>query len=310
MPSMGSGHGGGGSHSSGGFSGGRHGTHGSHGGSHSGGHGYVPHHRHSTIIWLGSRRGYYYNDTGEYEPHKNPKSKKYSKWALWGSFLAVIAVLALFVSLFVTEIKNPISDVSLYDIQNNYEYYHQLISDADQDHIVDGTITAIKKNSWCEKYYFEYEFVNPNLESSIFPKVKGYIYSIFTEDEIANYSVGDTIEIAIEDSNNWAEPDSIPTLFAEYEWIDDGEVPVVEKWNRIQGVCTTCTIVAFVVGIVITSVAGKKVRKLESEVAEKVKEEIKKEDSSQKNVRKCAYCGSIQKDDATTCPNCGSSKFK
>lgn len=307
---MGSGHGGGGSHSGGGFSGRSHGTHGSHGGHNVGGHGYVPHHRHSTIIWLGSRRGYYYNDNGEYEPHKNPKSEKYSKWALFGAFLAVIAIIALFVSLFVTEIKNPLSDVSLYDIQNNYEYYHQLISDADQDHIVDGTITAIKRNSWCEKYYFEYEFVNPNSESSIFPKVKGYIYSIFTEEEIANYSEGDTIEIAIKDSNNLAEPDSIPTLFAEYEWIDDGEVPVIEKWDRIQRVCTACTIVAFLVGIVITSVACKEVQKLESEVAEKVKEKIEKEDSSQKSVRKCAYCGSIQKDGDTTCPNCGSSKFQ
>lgn len=301
MPSMGGGHGGG-SH------GGGHGSH-SHGnyGVNYGGRVHTPHHRHSTIIWLGSRRGYYYNDSGEYEPHKNPQSEKYSKWALAGSFLAVIAVIVLFVSLFVTEIKNPISDVSIYEIQSDYDYYHQLISNADEDHIVDGTITAIKKNSWCEKYYFEYKFDNPYLESSIFPEINGYIYSIFTEEEIANYEVGDTITIAID--NNWAEPDSIPTLFADYDWQDDGEVVVVEKWDRIRGVWATGSIVAFIVGIVITSVAGAKVRKLESQVAEKVKEEIKQENKA-KEPKKCAYCGSIQKDGDTTCPNCGSSRFK
>lgn len=296
----------GGSHGSrGGSRGGYHGSHGSHSSMGRGTYGYSPY-RHSPIIVIGGGRGGYYNDnTPSGTPLKNPESNKFAKHGVWATLLIILAIFSFFAMGLVNSLCNPVNGVSKASIEEDYTYYHNMITLADNEHIVDGTITYIGKYSWSEKYYFKYEFTHPTFPLAT---CDGYIYSVFSEEEIADYQIGDTISIAVENST-YLYLDSIPVIFEDYQWQDDGEIGAVEKWSIINTVWVSASVVALVGGVVLNIYANRKIAKLENEMADKVKEELDKEDSA-KLLKKCAYCGSVQKEGATTCPNCGSSKFK
>lgn len=321
MPSFG----GGGSHGDGGFSGG--GSHsgggGSHysGGSHSHGpddrdrhgpHDRPPHHRHSTIIIGGGHYGRRYYDDYDYEDrggtrgYGNSEPTKYSLFQKIAGILMAIAIVLIVVFAVVKEAFNPLPDVSPRQIEEDFVYYQSMIANAPASQIVEGTITSTPLNFKCGKYYFTYEFTHPRISNYT---CTGYIYSVFTKEEIEKYRVGDTIDIVVELTDN-LNADSVPVVFKDFSLEDDGEYLVVKGWSTATTIAVIVLVGVFALCFVIIIVNNVKNRKLQRESGGARLGDSASSSSTTSQLRKCSYCGTIIPSGKTSCPNCGSGKNK
>ena len=330
MPRIGGGSrsGGGGSrHSSGGVSSSRHSSssfssrsrHSS--SSHYGSSIHRPHHdhhmhyhhrpRHSSVFVFGGS-GYSEGSSVPATPlYYSPEAKKLSNKR---TAIFVLAIVLFFVAIMAfnvySAICNPVFGVTKSGIERDYRFYHNMIATADDDCIVEGEITYIGKDSWSDKYYFEY--VIPGTVSGM---CEGYIYSVFTEEEIANFHEGQKIDVVVDFPLVTSNTDSVPVLFENYDWQDDGDIPAIDKWKSINKTFYTVDVVMLVSAIIIVIVLGVKVKKIEEDYlaknpnAKEAYQQKMAQSSTTNSVPKCKYCGSVMSASDTSCKQCGASRL-
>lgn len=305
---------GGGSHSGGGgshYSGGSH-SHGPNDRDRHGPHDRPPHHRHSTIIIGGGHYGRRYYDDYDYEERegtgrcRNSESTKYSFFQKVAGILMAIAIIMVVGFAVVKETFDPLPDVSPKQIEEDFVYYQSMIANAPASQIVEGTITSTPLNFKCGKYYFTYEFTHPRFPAHT---CSGYIYSVFTKEEIEEYRVGDTIDIVVEFTDN-LDADSVPVVFKDFSLEDDGEYVVVKGWSTATTIAVIVLMGTFVLCFVMIIVNNAKARKLERESGGSRLGDSKSSSSKTAQLRKCVYCGTMIPSGKSSCPNCGAGKTK
>lgn len=262
--------------------------------------GHRHHYGHSTIIIGGSSAGY---GTTTSEPlYSSPKANRLSAVR---AALIVITIMAVFFMLVAFSILRtsvcPVNGVSIEDIQADYNYYHNMIILAKQnDDIVEGTITNIAKDSWSDKWYFEYEIDVLGMTTTTH-----FIYPVFTDAEIAEYSIGDKIDVAVNDSRVTITTDSVPVIFENYTWEDDGDISAINRWKAYDTIFATVVVAVIVGSIIGLVIMSKKIKKEESEYLSK-----NDKNTSTSSYTQCAYCGSVMNSGDSTCKSCGASNIK
>jgi len=263
-----------GSHSSGGasFGGGR-----SSGGGYRNGH-----HRRGPRIFIIGRSRYYLPTVW------NTRFSAIISFLPIALFFLIFAVIAIFSG---ATTKN--------DILVDYYYYQDMIAkaEANPEFIVEGEITDLFYNDDCGKWYYTYSF----LDDEGFP-VNGYTYSVYTREEIREFTIGQNIMLAVNMAKINQLTDSIPMDYKYIPIENDGEYAQAQTIHTIGIVCTavcSVTIVGLAVALVLIFVKCKQPATGEAIDGEKTG-----------GLRNCAYCGALLNESETRCKHCGAKTIK
>lgn len=303
--------GGGGSHRSSsrsGWTSGSHGSHG-HGPMHYGGP--RRYHRHGTHIYIGSRPGYatsgsYINESevmSKLTPEGQTKYQKVRRYERISSLCSILLIFAVFALIFSFITFKSSALLSVDTIKADYKHYHEMIETAKRNPdtlITQGTITKIDKLDDLDKWYFEYSITDGRFVYDDY-----YIYSVFSDEQIDEYSVGDKIPVAIDESPIRMTTDSIPVVFEQFEYTEDGEYHIAKKNDNLYKTIITIASIVAVGSIVVAIIFSIKKNKLSDTLYQYL---TKNESStSKKKILRCKYCGSITHDANSSCKNCGAS---
>lgn len=275
MPSGSHGGGGGGSHHGGGFGGG--GGHFGHGRP-TGGIVFRPR---PIRIWF---FGHHY-----YVP-----ADKTSK--LRGLFTAFVVLLIFgFVAMF--SMFNAKSQINI--IQDDHDYYCNLVRYAilHPDFQKTGTITGRFENRNCRKWYLTYSLQTDNGQT-----LEGYSYSIYSNEEIFEFEIGDEIQLAVDAKIVTLSTDSINMDYLDIPIESDGEYVLangLKKTSMILMIVLFCSSAASLVTGILRTKKEMKLNELEKEKASP--------SFVEDNAKRCPYCGSKQSPEDNKCPNCGAS---
>lgn len=184
-------------------------------------------------------------------------------------------------------------------IEVDHTYYVKMINYATThpDFQKTGKITDKFYNSNCKKWYLTY-----SLETHDGRTLDGYTYSVYSDDEIDNFVIGDDILLAVNSSTVTMQTDSITMDYINIPIENDGEYIISQRARKTSLTLIVLFFGASVVVAVLTFIKAKKSMKLN---------ELEKENASSpaqnESVKRCKYCGSKQNPDDTKCPNCGAS---
>lgn len=190
--------------------------------------------------------------------------------------------------------------------QHDYNYYQSMIRYAENHPeymlVAGATITDRFIGKGGNKYYLTYEFYT-SVDNEV---VKGYTYTTYTLEDLERpeLQVGQTIVLALNCKNTQItlSTDSIDLNYKNTKLEDDDDF--IYDYNSAKksvGIGITISIigVALIVGAVILFVLKqKKDDNPESSTVEPVQEKKKEY---------CKYCGTLLKDGALKCDNCGAS---
>lgn len=224
---------------------------------------------------------------------------RYGLPATWNSRYNLLSNILSFVVffLFFSIIMITGSASNIENIKTDYLYYDNMIATAEVDsrYITEGKIID-KSLGEGGKWFFDYTFVADDGEL-----VYGYTYSIYTFEEIQEFSIGQTILLATNAISTTSWTDSIPMVCKGVSYEVDGDY--IEAHNmQTYGIVFTCLLGASVVGIIVARVVIVKKHKTISPQEEKSLEAFSKK------VRRCAYCGSILLDYENKCASCGAKR--
>lgn len=256
----------------------------------------------------------YYSDEAKFLNRKRAKIL---------SICCIVAIVLIFVFTTIKSIFCPTMGVSLNDIKSDFNYYHAMIESADEDEILEGAvITFVGQDEWSGKYYFEYEYEYKVVEwSNYTQKIEGFIYSVFTEEDLKTYDIkiNKEITIAVDEYPLDSSTDSVPVMLKYFTWEDDGDVGTIKKWkvvDTIFGIADACLLIG---ALIFSIIQGKKIKKIEDEYRKQNPDVLttilnaKSSSSTTSTVSvtyNCSYCGSILSEKDTTCKNCGASRRK
>lgn len=185
-------------------------------------------------------------------------------------------------------------------IEVDHTYYVKMINYATThpDFQKTGKITDKFYNSNCKKWYLTY-----SLETHDGRTLDGYTYSVYSDDEIDNFVIGDDILIAVNSSTVTMQTDSITMDYINIPIENDGEYIISQRARKTS---LTLVVLFFGASVVVAAVFIVKTKK-----SMKLNELEKEQQASQiehvQEVKRCKYCGSKQNPDDTKCPNCGAS---
>ena len=183
---------------------------------------------------------------------------------------------------------------SIDNIKVDYMYYDDMIAQAETDnrYIVEGVITD-KSLGEGGKWFFDYVFPADDGWN-----VPGYTYSIYTYEEIKNFSIGETILLATNSINTTWETDSIPLVCKGVSYEQDGSYAEALTLRNC-GIGFTCTFAAGIVLVIVGQILIVKKHKTLSP------QEEKSLSAFTKKTRVCSYCGSALADSDMRCRSCG-----
>lgn len=212
------------------------------------------------------------------------------------------SIQAWFVAIFVMLFIAILSAVPLFHsnsvinkIQVDRNYYIHMIEKAEQNenYKKEGTIKDIFYNEDCGKWYFTYEIAYDD------GVLEGYTYSVYSESEIYEFEIGQTLYFAVNNPNVNADTDSINMEYKNIPLEADGEYI---NAKRNIAVCSVLLAVFGSLTIILTIVAIRRLKKviMKSQDTSNLTEEEKK--------KTCVYCGTMFKDGETKCSSCGASR--
>ena len=226
---------------------------------------------------------------------------RYGLPTVWNTRFNVLnTCLGIVLFLLFFSVMTIVGSVSNIDqIKTDYMYYEDMIATAEADsrYVVEGIITD-KSLGEGGKWFFDYEFVADDGW-----KVPGYTYSIYTFDEIREFTIGQTILIATNAINTTYMTDSIP-IICKYKTVEDDAEYIDAQNMKTGGIVFTCLLGAGVIAIITAQIVIVKKHKTISPQEEKtIASYIKKQ-------KTCAYCGSHLADNETQCTSCGAKTTK
>lgn len=273
-----------GSHSS---SGGSHFSGGSSGGSHFGGGGSSRSSggNNTTFIWFGGgRRG------------GNGSSSNSAGVGFIVAFILFFVLAMCFVG-----IGSFNQDIKV--IEQDYARYQSMIkyAESNDEYMIVGTVLSVHYNADAKKYYVKYSFTNPETSKTY----NGETFSVY--DSYLVYSVNDPITLAIDCKKSLINEntDSIPVEYKNSKLTDDGEY-VGLKQDKKMVIIMVVVICGLIVLTIVFSIKNQIKQKKLKEIA------VDSDTSSQTKVseKRCAYCGSLLKENENTCSKCGASYSK
>lgn len=225
-------------------------------------------------------------------------------------FIPFILIALFFI--FMTSSMVSYNESYIKNIKVDYVYYHQMIAtaEANPEYVKNATVTDKFYNEDALKWYFTYkvDILNSSMD------LEGYTYSVYTSNQIAQISSGDSIKVAVNEANVGLLTDSIPMDFKNFDYKDDGEYIQSKKAldkAKTMNFAAWLAEIAFVVGLITYLVKTKKKEDqeaLETKVREEEKHELEKKALAQDLEWRCEYCGKLNDSDKQKCQNCGAGK--
>lgn len=284
---------------------------GSSGGSHGGGHFGGSHnsgrsswgsnqpHRHGPRVnispiffWGGLNRRV--NDPDSSDSYTQPTNFRYRLLTV----LSVILGLALFAFIFV----GIISICNISTCKEDYSMYQKMCKHAmdNESFCIQAEVVSHNYNPKYKKWYFNYQMTNGT------KSYMGYTFCLYTEEEIKEYEIGGTINVAIDSLFLNATTDSIPLDYYQMDINRDGEYIYYKNLLTIFGILVVVDIVAL---ITVNVFASKMLKKYNEN---KFNADLDTNSSNQvsDSAAYCDYCNSKLPPNTTTCPHCGASATK
>lgn len=186
-------------------------------------------------------------------------------------------------------------------------YYLEMIEYAEEnpEYQKEAKITNVVYNLSCKKYYIKYiipytEVINGSVFNH---SLWGYTYSIYSKEDITNFSRGDKIMVACNSSVVTGYTDSITMDYKDYPLSADGEYLNEQKSKKTFTVLICVFSGIMVGGVVLMIIFIKK-----NTYAFETPQTAKNLELYEKNkYRKCSYCGSSLTAGKIKCHNCGAS---
>jgi hypothetical protein len=191
-------------------------------------------------------------------------------------------------------------------IEEDYGYYQHMISEAREREangqdgwIVDATVSGRFYNEDADKYYITY-YINDSHGDKV---IDGYTYSCFTKSEAYSYTIGDTIEIAVDSVPYTRNTDSINTSYYAMPIENDGEYVFAKNELRTSNIIyTICILVDVAIVAAFFILLYKKAVPDNNDSAET---NTSTPSTSENNEKYCSYCGSLMSKSSSKCPSCG-----
>lgn len=219
-------------------------------------------------------------------------------WNTRYNTLSTFLSIAMFFLFFaVMTIVGGVSNIE--DIKRDYMYYDDMIAMAEIDdrYTVEAVITD-KSLGEGGKWFFDYQFVADDGW-----KVPGYTYSIYTYEEIKQFTIGQKIVLATNAIDTTYISDSIPMLCKGVSYTVDGDYIEADNMKN-WGIGFTCVLGVAVVGIITAQIMIVKKHKTISPQEEKTI------NAYMKKKKTCAYCGSTLGEEDKKCYSCGAKTIK
>lgn len=208
----------------------------------------------------------------------------------WFSAIFIVLVFAIISTLLVISGSSNINK-----IKTDRDYYIHMIEKAEQNenYKKEGTIKDIFYNEDCGKWYFTYEIPYSG------GVLEGYTYSVYSESEIYEFEIGETLYFAVNNQNVNKDTDSINMEYKNIPIENDGEYISAKKTIITTSVLLATFIIVDIVLVILTIRKIKKHVMMSADTSNLTEEEKKKT---------CKYCGTMFKDGETKCSSCGASR--
>ena len=187
-------------------------------------------------------------------------------------------------------------------IKVDREYYLKMIDNAlsDDDYLKDGYVSDFFYNEDCEKWYFTYYIWTDSGN-----KLNGYTFSVYTLDEVSQYSVGQRLDFAVNSKIVTGTTDSINIGYKDIPLENDGEyinARNMKAWSIVFICIASTLIVSFIVLTI------KRIKKYAEKSA--FAETNDKNTTTDDEYTYCRYCGSRIRKEYDKCEHCGASVVK
>ena len=288
MPSGMHGGGGGGSHfGGGGASGGHHYSSG--GGYHGGGgfHWFFP----ATFILFGRRH--------------HISSERQPLFSLVSFFLIITIFAAIISGLLWWSSSSQIEKIKV-----DYAYYQHMIEHAENNpqYVKEATVVSHMYNEDCGKWYYVYHIAKDEYGFGETNYLRGYTYSIYTEEEILDIPVDSIVEVAVDSFKVTKDTDSIPLDYKGIPLERDGEYVTNTSTFKTSKIVCIVSISGLVILIVLLIVMVAKSRENEEVPADTIpSQQAPRERETNPSLAKCPYCGARLGKNDIHCPDCGAS---
>jgi len=167
------------------------------------------------------------------------------------------------------------------------------------EYIKTGKITGKFYNEDCEKWYLEYEIDTYNGGS-----LEGYTFSVYSDSQIKQYRIWDTMEFAVDSVPVTSSTDSINMDYKNIPLEDDGEYQSL-KSDRVIIIIVLVVLPIIAIILIVSGIKQfKKNMQYESDDNSDILKTYPKT-TSQPQQSSCPYCRTKMKPGATNCPNCG-----
>lgn len=216
-----------------------------------------------------------------------------SSGSAFQGWITAIIVIFFFAIISVSLIAGSSSNI--HKIKVDRDYYIHMIEKAEQNenYKKEGSIKDIFYNEDCGKWYFTYEI---SYSGGV---LEGYTYSVYSESEIYEFEIGETLYFAVNNQNVNKDTDSINMGYKNIPIENDGEYISAKKTITISSVILAAFIVVEIVLVILTIRQFKKHIMVSADTSNLTEEEKKKT---------CKYCGTMFKDGETKCSSCGASR--
>ena len=290
------------------------GSHGGHSGSHGGSHHSSSHHSSGSRSVSRSRRPmHFYIGRTRYVVRSGASA--------FVSFLVIIMFFAIF-GIFTSWALKSSADSTLKEIKADYIYYQNMISKANENPdklVIDGTVVSKFYNSAADKWYVTYFFIADDGM-----RVEGYTFSVYTAEEAFNFSVGDSIKLAVDGYPTNSLTDSIPLDYADMPIEQDGEymtfagqrngarTAMIVCGSAIGGIIVLSIVIMFTnkVKVQEENIQSQKKQTFQQSKPETFDEDLNADELLKQKHKYCEFCGAEMERGQMRCGKCRSKQLK
>jgi rubrerythrin len=177
--------------------------------------------------------------------------------------------------------------------------------------VLDATITGkfldYDSNRWYIEYTLKDHAKTPVPSTAIIDPYLTSTYSIYTEEQIKNYRVNDTIKVAVDSIPVTTNTDSMVVEYKNFKIEDDGEYIELSKTHKKFNTIAVFLNIGAVVCLISGIAFGVKFTKKAKEYIENNQNSSSSGSSTTSSgtpTKKCGYCG-YTSSSSGKCPQCG-----